>query len=199
MYHKKDFAACKYNPLEEGFSIIYSDLMKCIPSEYEGDGEKLLKYVCLMYDPNSKLIRDTSSMEQRKRMAAQYAGYDLTEAGKEVIEKIFELTDEAVVTVIDYFLKFEIKERLWYLIQGNEQTFHEYGKRLLMPITWDDKSKERDLLSATALKTKLSQDMTDILARLESDYQKFYAYDEDLLKVVAKKKFSPENQASRIK
>lgn len=196
-YEKINFAGCKYNPLEKGFAAMYPELMQCVPEAYKGDGEKLVKYVCLMYDPASPLIRDTSSMEQRKKMAVMYAGYDMSNTA--VIESLFELTDDTVVNVIDYFMKHEIKERLWYLIQGNEQTFYEYGKRLLQPVKWDTDAKEKDLLSAIAIKTKLSEDMTAILERLENDYRKLYADDAGLMKVATKKKFSPEERASRIK
>lgn len=196
-YDKSDFVACKYNPLEKDFAAKYPTLMECIPEGYTGNGEQLVKYVCLMYDPASRLIRDTSTMEQRKRMAAMYAGYDLADTS--AIESLFELTDEVVVAVIDYFMKHEVRERLWYLIQGNEQTFYEYGKRLMMPVKWDAEAKEKDLLSAISIKTKLSEDMANILERLENDYRKLYADDTNLMKATAKKKFSPEQQASRIK
>jgi len=189
-YRKKDFINCKYNPMEEAFD---TSVVELVPADYTGDPVKLMRYIILMYDPGSKLTRDTSNLEMRKNTAAVLAGYDL---GMEEMEDIFELKDELVAEAIDRFLKFEIKERLWYLIQGNEQTFYEYGKRLLQPVKWND--REKDMIAGISLKTKLSEDMAALNDRIENDYRKLYADDESLMKIVTKKKWSPEQQATKI-
>lgn len=180
----------------------YPHLIRYVPEEYKGDAEKLLRYVCLVYDPQSKLIRDTSNYEVRKRTAAELAGYSaITKDDNNLIDELLEMKDEEVIHVVDLFLKMEIKERLWYMIQGNEQTFYEYGKRLVTPIKWGNgiNSKEKDEMSAIAIKTKLSNDMAVILEQLEKDYNKFYADDTQLIKVIAKRRYSPEEMNLTVK
>ena len=193
-FNEKDFSGCKHNPLVKDFRAKYAELFNIVPISYEGDKEKLLKYICLMYDPKSPLIPDTASIDTRKRIAAQYAGYKLDEVA---LAPIFDLSSKIVVDVIDIFLKEHINERLAYMIFGNEQTFFEYGKRLLQPVKWDDDAKEKDLLSAITIKTKLSEDMAAINTRIESDYRKLYQDDSQLQKAVTKKKFTPEAYASK--
>jgi hypothetical protein len=146
-----------------------------------------------MYDPKSPLITDTASIDTRKRAAAQLAGFKMDE---KQLELLFELKDEVVIEIIDIFLKEHINERLAYMIFANEQTFYEYGKRLLMPVKWDSEAKEKDLLSAITIKTKLSEDMANINMRLEKDIQKLYMDDTHLQKTITKKRFTPESYAN---
>lgn len=192
-YTEQHFLACKYNPMIDGFAEKHPDLLSCVPDTYKGDKEKLMRYVCFLYDPNSPLVRDTSSFEQRQRIAAQYAGF-----GDEDIQPIFDLSDNNVIEAIDNFIKNEVRERLWYMIQGNEFTFYEYGKRLLKPVI-DDQAKEKDLLTAITIKTKISEDMAALDKRIGDDYKKLYADDINLIKAIDKKKSSPEGRATRIK
>jgi len=186
-YNEKDFSGCKYNPLTKDFAKKYSAVMECVSPEYEGDKEMLMRYVCLMYDYRSPLIRDTANVSTRQRIAAQYAGFKLNE---NELEQIFELTNPFVVTAVDIFLKNHIQERLAYMIFANEQTFYEYGKRLLQPVSSD--KGEKDLLSAIAIKTKLSEDMAAISLRIDNDYKRLYMDDSVLQKAVAANSFTPE-------
>jgi hypothetical protein len=192
-YTEADFKSCKYNPLIKNFKEQYASLFKIIPKEYTGDKEALLRYVCLMYDPKSPLIKDSASIETRKRKAAQCSGFELNE---DELEFLFELKDPCVIEVIDIFLRKHINERLAYMIFANEQTFYEYGKRLLQPVT-DGGNGEKGLLSSITIKTKLSEDMDAINARLENDIQKLYMGDAQLQKAVAKVKFTPEAFANK--
>lgn len=185
-YTQSSFDNCKYNPLIKDFKTKYKELFKMVPDSFVGDSEKLLRYVCLMYDPKSPLIQDSASIEMRQRSAAQYAGYDLAEN----LESIFELSDLDIIDVIDTFLKVHIHERLWYMICVNERTFYEYGKRSFMPIKWDEGTKEQ---AAISIKTKLSEDMASINERIESDYRILYLDDIKLQKVVTKKRMTPES------
>lgn len=194
MYTEKNFTGCTFNPLIKDFRERYENLFEIVPVDFVGDKEKLLKYICLMYDPKSPLITDTASIDTRKRNAAQYAGYAIDEKG---LNEIFELTNKHVIEVIDVFLRRHINERLAYMIFGNEQTFFEYGKRLLQPVEWKEDSKEKDLLSAIAIKTKLSEDMAAINARIEADYKRLYNNDAHLEKVVTKRAFTPEGFAAK--
>lgn len=199
-FTEKDFSRCRFNPLLRDFKQKYPHLFEIIPSEYEGDRETLLKYICLMYDPHSPLISYTADIETRKRVAAQYAGFNLNE---EQLKSLFDLEDVSVIDTIDLFLRRHIHERLAYMVFANEQTFYEYGKRLLIPVKWDEasgilkKEKEKDILSAITIKSKLSEDMSAINERLEADEKKLYGEDPQLLKAVMKRKFTPEAYAQK--
>lgn len=193
-HNEREFQGCRYNPLSKDFNTKYQSLFSIVPAEYTGNHEKLLKYICLMYDPKSPLITDTASIDTRKKIAAQYAGIEINEYTEKAI---FELEDEFVIEAIDAFLKEHIHERLFYMIMGNEQTFYEYGKRLLQPVTNTIGKGEKDLLQAIAIKSKLSEDMAAINLRLENDYRRLYQDDTQLQKAVSKKRFTPEAQASK--
>lgn len=190
-YSITDFEGCKYNPLSKDFKTKYKELFNIVPGSFIGDKDKLLKYICLMYDPKSPLIQDSASIETRQRIAAQYAGYDLSE---DKMDSIFSLEDYSIIETIDKFLKEHIHERLWYMICVNEQTFYEYGKRLFKPTNWDEATKE---LNAISIKSKLSEDMASINQRIESDYRLLYMEDSKLQKVATKKKFTPEGYSNK--
>jgi len=195
-FNKSDFTACKYNPLADGFEERAAHFIEAI--KYK-DKVQLAKYIVLMYDPYSVLRRHYTSIESRQLMAAQLAGMDMAKDRVYITENVFALKSMEVIEAIDHFLKTEVKERLAYMIVANEQTFYEYGRRLMAPIDEEKAKGEKDFLSAIAIKTKLSEDMAAINERLEKDIAKFYEDDAKLIKVAAATRFRPEDQATRIR
>lgn len=194
-FKESDFTGCKYNPLSEDFEKSAGHFIEAI--KYK-DKVQLAKYIVLMYDPYSILRRHYTSIDQRQMMASQLAGMDMVKDRTYITENVFGLKSMEVIEAIDYFLKNEVKERLAYMIVANEQTFYEYGRRLMAPIDEEKAKGEKDFLSAIAIKTKLSEDMAAINERLEKDIAKFYEDDAKLIKVAAAKKFRPEDHATRI-
>jgi hypothetical protein len=82
------------------------------------------------------------------------------------------------------------------MICANEQTFFEYSRRMMKPVEEKD-AKEKDLMSAIAIKSKLSEDMDAINNRLDSYYDKLYG-DNDLKNKVQKVKISPESMSGTV-
>jgi hypothetical protein len=82
------------------------------------------------------------------------------------------------------------------MICANEQTFFEYSKRMMKPVE-EAGAKEKDLMSAIAIKSKLSEDMDAINNRLDSYYDKLYG-DADLKNKVQKVRISPESMSGTV-
>jgi hypothetical protein len=61
----------------------------------------------------------------------------------------------------------------------------------------DKEAKEKDLMSAIAIKSKLSEDMDAINNRLDSYYDKLYG-DADLKNKVQKVRISPESMSGTV-
>lgn len=193
MYKDQDFNKTLFNPLKKG--SIFEAYPRLEKLKDIGVDERLVKYIICVYDYNSPFVRDYKDLKLRKQTAAQFVGYDL---GKDasLLDDLFDFKNSTFIDAVDIFLKEFINSMLYYGICANEQTYWEYGKRMMQPIDAAD-SKEKDIISAIATKSKLSEDMANIRGRIENDYRKLYG-DDDLEKAVNKKKFRPEDNATRV-
>ena len=80
------------------------------------------------------------------------------------------------------------------MIVSNEQTFYEYQQRLLEPV---DAEKDKDLLQALQIKSKLMEDCNNINERLDGYYRKLFGEDENVSRsVVKRKRLTPEQIAA---
>lgn len=202
-YDAKDFKRCLLNPLQSGNISTDKRLAMIWPTEnsnIEGfdewddvSREKLTRYVICLYDPESPLLKDEPNLNQRKVEAAIIAGFNL-EAQEEWLEKeLYTCKNEYVVYVIAKYLQLR-KSREFAGLMADEQTYWEFIHRLMEPITKAD--KDRDLMSALDIKTKLSAAKEEINARLMANWKRFFADDEDALKQVSKANiWSPEAMA----
>ena len=194
MAHKyENFTSCLFNPLEKNLLTKYPQLIVLLPKCK--DDEKVLKFIISMYDPNNPVVRENRDPLLRKRSCAMLAGFDLVK-DEAFLEEIFNYTNEEVVEKTDRFLKEFVHIRLWSMICANEQTFFEYSRRMMKPVEEKD-TKEKDLMSAIAIKSKLSEDMDAINNRLDSYYDKLYG-DADLKNKVVKMKISPESMSGTV-
>lgn len=195
MYLPEKFNKCLYNPLEE----ISPRLRELLPKkkdekDLKGVDDKILRYVIALYDPRSPLIKDYPELGSRKIAAARVAGFDLINDA-ETLELIYECDSDFLVDIIVNYLKL-VKNRVWAAIVSDEQTYWEFVRRLLAPITAGDKDNAKDLISATGLKTKLSNDKEEIGDRLENNWNKLIGDDGGLKKKAQiKTTFSPEDMA----
>lgn len=183
-YKKEQFNRCQFNPV--------GDILENHPElEVVSKDEKLLRYIIALYDPNSPLVSQFKDIGTRKKIAAEFAGYVLDD-----IKDILNLKDpEFLSSLMRFFTEFAYP-REWFMICANEQTFYEFGERMMQPIKVQD--KEKDEISAIAVKTKLSEDMQDINSRIEGLYKKMFGEEvKDV--VVTKKRFtSPEKVATGV-
>jgi hypothetical protein len=148
-----------------------------------------------MYDPNNPVVRENRDPLLRKKSCATLAGFDLIK-DEVFLDEIFNYTNEEIVEKTDRFLKEFVHIRLWSMICANEQTFFEYSKRMMKPVE-EAGAKEKDLMSAIAIKSKLSEDMDAINNRLDSYYDKLYG-DADLKNKVQKVRISPESMSGTV-
>lgn len=189
-YNPQQFQYCLFNPLEKALLKTYPDL-----SEVSSD-ERLLRYIISMYDPKSHLVRLYSDIRMRKHAASLLAGYDLKK-DDDLLQRIYSMEDEGARGSITRFLTQFAYPRDWFMICANEQTLYEFGQRLMKPIEEDENAKEKDLISAIAVKSTLSKEMREINERIEAGYKKLFGADEDL-SAIKINKITPESMASKV-
>lgn len=195
-YTEKDFAGCLFNPLKKDLFKTYPRLTEITTGVPSDNKEKVAKYVMSMYDPQSPLIKEYRDIRMRKQTCASLAGFDLSKEEK-YLTGVFSLADKNILAGVNTFLRNFIHSRLWYMICAREQTIYEYAERMLKPVDSKDGDKEKDLMSAIAIKSKLSEDMARMNELLEQDYLKYFGGDVDLAKA-ARKSFSPEDMATKV-
>lgn len=160
--------------------------------EYKGKHkDRLIKYICYLYDPHSPLKEFFPDMVRRKEQAAILAGFDLEDnKTKDIVEGMMSLKNKGVLRMIDEYLRF-VNSRTWSMIVSNEETFYEYQRKLLRSV---EAERDKDLLQALQIKGKIMEDLDNINERLEKYYLKLYAGDEDLVKTITtRQSISPEN------
>jgi hypothetical protein len=191
-YDKRDFDKCRFNPLEDNLFAAYPQLQ----GEFLSEDVRLLRYIFIMYDPASPLEKDEPEWPNRKKLAAYVAGYDLKKEG-EYLQTIFTCADEELKRLTKHFLQKWVLSRVWAMIVSNLETFWEYQARLMGELKAD---KDKDLMGAVAIKSKISEDMEKINARIEGLLKQFYGSDEDLISQMEPDlKFNPQGIAKAIK
>ena len=159
---------------------------------YEGEYKnKVIKYICYLYDPNSPLKEFFPICLDAKSRRLSSPVFNLDDNRfKDMVIAMMSLKNEVVVVMIDEFLRF-VNNRVWSMIVSNEETFYEYQRKLLRNVTAD---RDKDLLQALQIKGKIMEDLDNINERLEKYYLKLYAGDEDLVKTItSRKSITPEN------
>lgn len=197
MIPDKDFSAMEFNPLVKGDIVAKYPKLKPIAA---GAENRLVKYVLLMYDQMSPLRHHFPDLSKRKEFAADLAGYDLD---KEDVTRLFDFRIEEDGDFVPYEELIELSIRymkyqnsmVWSMIVSNEQAFYEYNKRVMMPV---EGAKDKDILQAVEIKSKLMQSMDDIFQRLEKYKRELSGGDDKLGEVLTKRKMTtPESLAKR--
>ena len=131
----------------------------------------------------------------RKTQAADLAGFNL-ETEENYLDNLYNLTGQYAEHFVHCISEYLISQnnRLWSMIVSNEQTFYEYQQRLLEPV---DAEKDKDLLQALQIKSKLMEDCNNINERLDGYYRKLFGEDENVSRsVVKRKRLTPEQIAA---
>lgn len=195
-YIEKNFSQCAFNPLAKDLFKTYPKLKALTYAREmkpEEEWEKLIRYIIALYDPGSPVINDNTDLTLRKQVAAQVAGFNV-ELDNEYLMPIYTCDDEEFTDVVILYLKLYGNSRLWSMIQSNEHLFWEYNLRLMTPISRAD--KDRDLVAAVSMKSKMSEDLEVISDRIDRCMKRFYVNDEVLEDAVKKKKITPESIAN---
>lgn len=196
MIPNEEFSRMEFNPLIKGKLLDKHPKLKSILKE--GD-DRMIRYILLMYDQHSPLRHHYPDLFKRKQFAADLAGYDLD---KEDVVSVYEFRIkvedgyepyEELIELIMKYLKYQ-NNMVWQMIVSNEQAFYEYNRRVMMPV---DGAKDKDILQAVEIKTKIMAAMDDIFQRLQKYKRELTGGDEKLEDVVVKKRLTPESLAKR--
>ena len=188
IFNKEDFDKMIFNPFK-----VKGPLKKALPKmkmfkSFELADDQMIAYVLYMYDQNTPLKEQFPDLKIRKEQAAILSGYSLTKDDK-FLHDLFFFISEKLVQMVDEFLRKQ-NNRIWSMIVSNEQTFFEYQTKLLSPVEGD---RDKDILQALQIKSKIMDDLNTINDRLDSYYMKLYGEDQELLKVIkADKRLTPE-------
>ena len=166
--------------------------MKLIPafkSLKHEEADSIIAYVCYMYDMHSPLREYYADLRVRKEEAAELAKLK----GKINLEDLYDLKIEEVSAMVNDFLVYQ-NERVWSMFVSNEQTFYEYQQKLLQSVEGD---KDKDILQALQIKSKLMNDMDEINTRLEGYLRRMTGEDNQAIEVIQKRKMiTPESIAN---
>ena len=159
-----------------------------IIKSYKEKASAIVKYICYMYDQSSPMKKHYPELNQRKKECSNLSGL----AKNENIESVMMSMDsELFVLSIDEFLKYQ-NNRVWSMIVSNEEVFYEYQSKLLIKT---EEERDKDLLQALQIKSKIMNDMDEINKRLEAYYDKLYQGDQELAAKVVVKNITPEDIA----
>lgn len=106
------FASLKFpvhrvtEPLDKAFPVLFR-IPEFKKLKLRKDGDKIVKYICLLYDPGSDLQTEFQELKDRKDAAAIEAGYVREASGKwsKDLLSIMQIKDEGVHAAIIAFLK----------------------------------------------------------------------------------------------
>ncbi len=157
------------------------------------DWDRVVDYICYLYDPESDLIQEFPDLQARKEAAATEAGY--TRDGKgwpKPLELIMQIRDEDVYKAIIGFLKI-FRNHEWTDIVVTEQEMWEFQELRFQAID----EEEGDIYGAAKKKDLLMKAVSDRRASLKTLYAQFYGDNVDLEAPEFAEMMTPEN-AERI-
>lgn len=188
IFNKEDFNKMIFNPFSIKGSIKKKYPKLKMFKTFDNANDSMIKYVLYMYDQNTPLKEQFPELKIRKEQAAVLSGFSLIKDNEKLHDVFFFLSDQ-LVDMVDEFLRKQ-NNRIWSMIVSNEQTFFEYQTKLLSPVEGD---RDKDILQALQIKSKIMDDLNTINDRLDSYYMKLYGEDQELLKVIkADKRLTPE-------
>lgn len=200
MYVEKDFQHCMFPPLVKKEMLAVYPRLREIESCFDANHilvDKVLRYICMLYDPKSPLIAGERDLNYRKTVAAELAGFD-SETEDAFLQELFDSKLDWVTTLIMRFLMRFIKQRQWALICSIEMAYWEGVQRIMRPIekgTGD--KKDYDELKALEVKAKLKDEAEKDLKRLDTLYKSFFNEDDDLENAAKNIRITPEMIASK--
>jgi hypothetical protein len=106
--------------------------------------DSLIRYICVLYDPDSA-VRDIKDLNERKKEAASLVKL----IGDK--ESIYLIEDEDVLELITNFLIYKGNME-WHLLCSAEHAFHQYNRLIMSP---ESKNKLKLLNESSELKDKI--------------------------------------------
>lgn len=152
------------------------------------DKDKVIRYIILMYDKGSPLIKRFTNLDARKREASAIAGFNQEEPSLKAYK---EFQDEEFTEMVVEFLIYQ-NNYTWTMLVSNEQTFYEFQKTLLQESSMI--RNDKDKISAIASKAKLMEESDKIVERINSYYKQVFT-EEKVIETAKRIASSPEEIA----
>lgn len=195
MYTKADFEKCSFNPMiEESMLKTYPKLAGIIEIEWMTDNhlEKVIKYVIMVFDPQSPLMA-ISNLSERKLSAVDLCG--INRIAKEVMTSILSNSYGKILPdlIIRYLVNFP-RSRDWAILCVIENKFWETISLLMRPL--EEVSDKKDLLKSSESKTKIVETLKTDQSDIDHYYHLIFGDDEEIEKTAKKKSINPQYIAS---
>jgi hypothetical protein len=194
-YTYKSFETCDFHPLKDGKMLMeYPILSEIVLPEWSKDPQldSLIRYTIMIYDPKSALVIGERDLNYRKGIAAELAGFDVSEIS--LMDAIYTCNyPNQVEYTVRYLMRF-VKSKEWAAICAYQYKFWEAIKLIMKPIDMD--KSDREQLDAANKKDVLSASIDEGLIKLDSYYKTFFG-DDDELEKKAKKRMTPELMAAK--
>lgn len=169
--------------------------IKNIPSWWDcdrNDKDKVIRYIVLMYDKNSPLVKQYPNLEIRKNSALALAGFVTGDPSLEVYK---EFKDDDFADMVIDFLKFQ-NDYIWMMLCSNEQTFFEFQKTLMLEAAMI--RNDKDKISAISAKAKLMEESDNIVNRIINYRKQIFSEDVIIEKSSKRVASSPEEMAKML-
>ena len=146
---------------------------------------RIIRYICFLYDPESDLISEFPDLLERKEAAAIEAGLKRSKGGDGdwpgIIKGIFDYSDQEFIKMVLRFLKqFPARNYLWREISTLEMEYEKYTR-----MRWE---KDDDTKAGQLIKT-----CDEIRKNLKELYKEFTQGDKELEEQVKLEMVTPEN------
>lgn len=195
---KKDFKDLKYDVFGVESNVLDSvkglDHYKPLVHEDRRDDlDKIIRYVMVLYDKKSPLVKMVTNIGERKKESALISGYDL-KTDEKILARLYDWTDVEFERIALQFLK-DQNDMYWSMIVSNEQTFWEFQRALNAPI--DNYKDDKQKMDALNVKSKIMEECNTITERVETYYYKVFGDGEAATKAKQSRGYSPEAMANR--
>lgn len=195
MYEEKDFTGCLFNPLvKKPMLKAYPRLSEITPHDSDTlpHFDRVIRYICFLYDPKTPLIISERDLNYRKQVAAELSGFDI-EDDEEFLQPLYNSQYEWAVTLLMRFLIRFAKQRQWAYICAIEMAYWENIQRIMKPVEKGKDVKDWDELKAIEIKAKLKDEAEKDLKRLDTLYKQFFGEDDGLEEAAKNVRLTPES------
>jgi hypothetical protein len=154
--------------------------------------DAVIKYLILLYDPQSHLLKEYHDLKERKEAALVLA--NIPKWGKgyaDYVDDMVNLTDPIVLNAVMCLLVKVYHNRKYTEWQTLQQELEEYTRRRLNLITAKD---DKDEMAALEKKAKLRVECQNINDQLDGMEKDIFGNDDELKEIVKQLRFdTPEN------
>jgi len=147
-----DFKKCRFDPSDPDFWTTAQEL-------HEMGGERMMKWVVMVYDPNSSLVKSYPDLNERKSVAEGLSGHLSYHAPAEA---------EAITA----YLKL-IKKRRWASTMAIENALWEMIEMIQRPVEEVGAGQDKDKLAASNMKKITAENIVALNVMLDQLYTEF--------------------------